>query len=42
MTAEYRLGQERLNEETAMADPDDLPEDPALDTDEIETNRALE
>ena len=25
-----------------MADPDDLPEDPALDTDEVETNRALE
>ncbi|WP_312063780.1 hypothetical protein [Brevundimonas sp.] len=25
-----------------MADPDDLPDDPALDTDEVETNRALE
>lgn len=25
-----------------MADPDDLPQDPALDTDEVETNRALE
>ena len=25
-----------------MADPDDLPEDPALDTEEVETNRALE
>lgn len=25
-----------------MADPDDLPEDPALETDEVETNRALE
>ena len=25
-----------------MADPDNLPEDPALDTEEVETNRALE
>ena len=25
-----------------MADPDDLPDDPALDTEEVETNRALE
>ena len=25
-----------------MADPDNLPEDPALDTDEVDTNRALE
>lgn len=25
-----------------MADPDNLPEDPALDTDEVETNRALQ
>ncbi|MFC5372528.1 hypothetical protein ACFPIF_08200 [Brevundimonas faecalis] len=25
-----------------MADPDDLPEDEALDTEEVETNRALE
>jgi len=25
-----------------MADPDNLPEDPALETDEVETNRALE
>ena len=25
-----------------MADPDDLPADPALDTEEVETNRALE
>ncbi|MGH7027133.1 hypothetical protein [Brevundimonas sp.] len=24
-----------------MADPDNLPEDPALETDEVETNRAL-
>jgi len=40
--AERRLAQERLNKETAMADPDDLPDDPALDTDEVETNRALE
>ncbi|WEK57047.1 MAG: hypothetical protein P0Y52_10905 [Candidatus Brevundimonas phytovorans] len=25
-----------------MADPDNLPEDPALETDEVKTNRALE
>ena len=25
-----------------MADPDDLPDDPALDTEEVENNRALE
>lgn len=25
-----------------MADVDDLPDDPALDTEEVETNRALE
>lgn len=25
-----------------MADPDNLPEDSALDTDEVDTNRALE
>ena len=25
-----------------MADPDNLPENPALETDEVETNRALE
>ena len=25
-----------------MADPDNLPEDPALETDEVETNLALE
>ena len=25
-----------------MADPDNLPDDPALETDEVDTNRALE